>query len=283
MEMAKVKLSQLAEHGELLDRYGASVRVLGQRDLVRPDVLESIERAVDMTKHNGDAVLNVCFPYTSRDEITTAIRETVVEYSKPIARSSSTTSNSRNPFSQKHIEHNLRSQQLSSEPETTTTPSTSPERQQQQRNTRSPSASSATSDSYEPSNNDSTTSSITTLNNDHEQNLSDNNTDTLLKPQPPTSFPSKTRCPLPRPSSYPSPESITPSTLTSHTFTSSDPPLDILIRTSGVHRLSDFMLWQCHQDTDIVFLETLWPEFDLWAFLPVLWYVFFRFPSLFFH
>jgi ditrans,polycis-polyprenyl diphosphate synthase len=54
-------------------------------------------------------------------------------------------------------------------------------------------------------------------------------------------------------------------------FTAHDPPLDLLVRTSGVERLSDFMLWQCHQDTQIVFLSVLWPEFDLWSFLPVLW------------
>ena len=53
MEMAKIKLSQLAQHGELLDRYGASVRVLGDRTLVKPDVLEAIDRAVDLTKNNG--------------------------------------------------------------------------------------------------------------------------------------------------------------------------------------------------------------------------------------
>jgi Undecaprenyl pyrophosphate synthase len=68
-----------------------------------------------------------------------------------------------------------------------------------------------------------------------------------------------------------SPEKITPQTLTDHMFTKDDPPLDLLIRTSGVERLSDFMLWQCHQNTEIVFLEVLWPEFDLWHFLPVLW------------
>ena len=54
MEMAKVKLSQLAQHGELLDRYGASIRILGQRDLVKPDVLEAIEKAVELTKRNGE-------------------------------------------------------------------------------------------------------------------------------------------------------------------------------------------------------------------------------------
>lgn len=54
MEMAKVKLSQLSQHGDLLDRYGASVRILGQRDLVKPDVLEVMDRAVDLTKSNGE-------------------------------------------------------------------------------------------------------------------------------------------------------------------------------------------------------------------------------------
>jgi ditrans,polycis-polyprenyl diphosphate synthase len=53
-------------------------------------------------------------------------------------------------------------------------------------------------------------------------------------------------------------------------LTAGAPPLDLLIRTSGVERLSDFMLWQCHENTSIVFLKCLWPEFDLWQFLPVL-------------
>lgn len=69
---------------------------------------------------------------------------------------------------------------------------------------------------------------------------------------------------------YPDPEAITPETIASHLYTAGNPPLDLLVRTSGVERLSDFMLWQCHENTDIVFLECLWPEFDLWNFLPVL-------------
>lgn len=54
MEMAKIKLSQLSQHGELLERYGASVRVLGSRDLVKSDVLEAIDKAVELTKNNGE-------------------------------------------------------------------------------------------------------------------------------------------------------------------------------------------------------------------------------------
>jgi ditrans,polycis-polyprenyl diphosphate synthase len=70
--------------------------------------------------------------------------------------------------------------------------------------------------------------------------------------------------------SYPDPETVTAETLNEHMLTAGAPPLDLLIRTSGVERLSDFMLWQCHENTSIVFLKCLWPEFDLWQFLPVL-------------
>jgi ditrans,polycis-polyprenyl diphosphate synthase len=70
--------------------------------------------------------------------------------------------------------------------------------------------------------------------------------------------------------SYPDSETITSDTIADHLYTAGDPPLDLLIRTSGVKRLSDFMLWQCYEGTEIVFLDCLWPEFDLWSFLPVL-------------
>lgn len=51
-DMAKLKLSQMILHGDLLDQYGACIRFLGQRSLVRKDVLDIIDRAVDMTRKN---------------------------------------------------------------------------------------------------------------------------------------------------------------------------------------------------------------------------------------
>lgn len=54
MEMAKVKLQQLSQHGELLERYGASVRVLGSRAMLKPDVISAIDKAVEMTQNNGE-------------------------------------------------------------------------------------------------------------------------------------------------------------------------------------------------------------------------------------
>jgi undecaprenyl diphosphate synthase len=39
------------------------------------------------------------------------------------------------------------------------------------------------------------------------------------------------------------------------------PPLDLLIRTSGERRLSNFMLWQAAY-AELLFVDTLWPDFD---------------------
>lgn len=39
------------------------------------------------------------------------------------------------------------------------------------------------------------------------------------------------------------------------------PPVDLLIRTGGEQRLSDFMLWECAY-AELVFVDTFWPDFD---------------------
>jgi undecaprenyl diphosphate synthase len=39
------------------------------------------------------------------------------------------------------------------------------------------------------------------------------------------------------------------------------PPVDLLIRTSGEHRLSNFLLWQAAY-AELLFVDTLWPDFD---------------------
>ncbi|KAF5011948.1 hypothetical protein F66182_15303, partial [Fusarium sp. NRRL 66182] len=59
MDMANVKLAQLAQHGDILDRYGASIRFLGRKDLLRPDVVAAVDRAVEVTSRNGDKILNI--------------------------------------------------------------------------------------------------------------------------------------------------------------------------------------------------------------------------------
>ena len=44
-------------------------------------------------------------------------------------------------------------------------------------------------------------------------------------------------------------------------MTSDLPELDLLIRTSGEKRLSNFLLWQAAY-AELVFTDTLWPDFD---------------------
>lgn len=58
MQLAKVKLEQLTTYGDILDRYGASVRVLGQREMIREDVLEVVDKAVARTRHNNKYASN---------------------------------------------------------------------------------------------------------------------------------------------------------------------------------------------------------------------------------
>jgi undecaprenyl diphosphate synthase len=56
------------------------------------------------------------------------------------------------------------------------------------------------------------------------------------------------------------PETITPDLFASRLFTSALPDPDLIIRTSGEHRLSNFLLWQSAY-AELLFTETLWPDF----------------------
>ena len=47
---------------------------------------------------------------------------------------------------------------------------------------------------------------------------------------------------------------------TSFLFTKDMPDPDILIRTSGEQRISNFLLWQCAY-TEFIYTDTLWPDF----------------------
>jgi len=152
MNLAEEKLLELCKHGDLLDEYGVRLNVLGKKSLLPISVQRAAEKAENLTRHNKRAILNLCMPYTSRDEITTA------------------------------VESCIRSAQ-----------------------------------------------------------------------------------PFPK-------ETISERDLDAHLMTSKSgsPPLDILVRTSGVKRLSDFMLWQCCENTQIQFSNSFWPDFGLFNFVPIL-------------
>lgn len=140
MRLAREKIRQIAEHGELAEKYGIRVKVIGDLSLLPKGVYEDVIETTEMTKNNKRATLNICFPYTGREEMLHSIKSIVG---------------------------------------------------------------------------------------------------------------SKTKS-----------SDINEASIESHLYTGEDPPLELLVRTSGVTRLSDFLLWQASQKGVVIELfDCLWPEF----------------------
>jgi undecaprenyl diphosphate synthase len=57
-----------------------------------------------------------------------------------------------------------------------------------------------------------------------------------------------------------SPEFIDESVINNHLYTRNLPDVDLLIRTSGEQRISNFLLWQIAY-AELYFTETLWPDY----------------------
>ncbi len=58
------------------------------------------------------------------------------------------------------------------------------------------------------------------------------------------------------------PEEITEETLADYLYTAGQPDVDLMIRTSGEMRLSNFLLYQCAY-AEFLFPQTLWPDFSV--------------------
>lgn len=65
------------------------------------------------------------------------------------------------------------------------------------------------------------------------------------------------------------PEEITEQTLSEHLYTANLPDPDLLIRTSGEMRISNFLLWQISY-AELYVTEKFWPEFTREEFLAAL-------------
>ncbi len=61
------------------------------------------------------------------------------------------------------------------------------------------------------------------------------------------------------------PSDITEDAITSRLSMAEQPELDLLIRTGGDLRISNFLLWQAAY-AELYFTQTLWPDFDEAAF-----------------
>ena len=57
------------------------------------------------------------------------------------------------------------------------------------------------------------------------------------------------------------PQEITPDLISAHLDTADIPDPDLIIRTSGEKRLSNFLMWQAAY-SELIFVDCLWPEFD---------------------
>lgn len=55
------------------------------------------------------------------------------------------------------------------------------------------------------------------------------------------------------------PEEITPELIEQHLYAPAIPPIDLVVRTSGEQRLSNFMLWRTAY-SEFLFLEKNWPD-----------------------
>lgn len=150
MRLAREKIRQIAQHGEIAEKYGVRIRVIGDVSRLHKSVYDDIVATTELTKSNTRATLNICFPYTSREEMLHSIKDVIAGGKKS------------GEINEASIERSL--------------------------------------------------------------------------------------------------------------YTGDDPPLDLLIRTSGVTRLSDFLLWQVSERGVVIELfDCLWPEFGpmkmAWALL----------------
>ncbi|KAI0077916.1 Di-trans-poly-cis-decaprenylcistransferase [Panus rudis PR-1116 ss-1] len=151
--LVEEKLNELCQHGELLQQYGVRLNVVGNKSLFPERLQLAARRAEELTCKHDRAILNICMPYTSRDEIATAVRTTVQERLED---------DDSEPITERDIEEHLMTSLVGS------------------------------------------------------------------------------------------------------------PPLDILVRTSGVRRLSDYLIWQACENTQLQFTDVYWPEFSFWDFLPII-------------
>jgi ditrans,polycis-polyprenyl diphosphate synthase len=58
---------------DMVHRKGVKVRVIGDLELLPLSVMQAARKAMDASKDNDKAVLNICLAYTSRQEIISAV------------------------------------------------------------------------------------------------------------------------------------------------------------------------------------------------------------------
>lgn len=74
MDLFEENFIKLADD-DRVHKYGIKVKVLGQRELIPPNVMEAIEVAEEKTKDYSDHYYNIALAYGSRQEIVQAVKQ----------------------------------------------------------------------------------------------------------------------------------------------------------------------------------------------------------------
>eukprot|EP00276_Gloeochaete_wittrockiana_P008968 CAMPEP_0184663798 /NCGR_PEP_ID=MMETSP0308-20130426/49914_1 /TAXON_ID=38269 /ORGANISM="Gloeochaete witrockiana, Strain SAG 46.84" /LENGTH=396 /DNA_ID=CAMNT_0027106799 /DNA_START=126 /DNA_END=1316 /DNA_ORIENTATION=- len=88
MNLASEKFERLASEEGMIRKYGVRICVLGDWARLSPKLQKTMSKAVYMSRHNTRATLNICFAYTSRQEIVQAVQAVAIGVKEGILKSS---------------------------------------------------------------------------------------------------------------------------------------------------------------------------------------------------
>ncbi|KAJ3275889.1 hypothetical protein HDV01_006755 [Terramyces sp. JEL0728] len=74
MDLAEEKFGEFLKQDAFINRNGICVRVIGDLSLLRPTTRKAAEKLMWHTRNGTNAILNIACPYTSREEMDTAIK-----------------------------------------------------------------------------------------------------------------------------------------------------------------------------------------------------------------
>jgi ditrans,polycis-polyprenyl diphosphate synthase len=83
MDLLERTLAEMGENNPLVKKHNLRVRVLGRLELLEDSVLRAVAKTMNTTKDNRGKIVNICVAYAGRDEIASAIRETVADPGVP--------------------------------------------------------------------------------------------------------------------------------------------------------------------------------------------------------
>lgn len=75
MELMREKIEELLQQESIINEYGVRLHFIGNMQLLTEPVRIAAEKAMRVTAHNQERVLLICVAYTSRDEIVHAVQE----------------------------------------------------------------------------------------------------------------------------------------------------------------------------------------------------------------